>query len=60
MKNKIKLLENDLNKKNNEIKQLLDKNKNAKTKFKITSINPGEEIMALNFVSMGNQDIGYL
>ena len=48
-----------MNKKNNEIQQLLIKNNNTKDKYKITSINPGEEIMALNFVSMGNNDIGH-
>ena len=58
-KDKIKLLENELNKKNNEIQQLLLKNNNIKDKYKITSINPGEEIMALNFVSMGNNVIGH-
>ena len=57
MKNKIKLLENELNKKNNEIQQLLIKNNNIKDNYEITSIKPGEKIMALNFVSMGNQDI---
>ena len=46
-----------MNKKNNEIQQLLIKNNNTKDKYKITSINPGEEIIGLNFVSMGNQDI---
>ena len=56
-KNKIKSLENDLIQKNNEIQQLLSQNNNNKDKYKITSVNPGEEIMALNFVSMGNQDI---
>ena len=58
-KDKIKLLENELNKKNNEIQQLLLKKNNIKDKYKITSINPGEEIMTLNFVSMGNNDIGH-
>ena len=58
MKNKIKLLENELNKKNNEIQQLLGNNKNIQGKYKITSINPGEEIIELNFVSMGSNDIG--
>jgi len=52
-------LENELNKKNNEIQQLLIKNNNTRDKYKITSINPGEEIIAINFVSMGNQDIGH-
>ena len=57
LKNKIILLENDLIKKNNEIPQLLIKNNNAKSTYEITSIHPGEKIMAINFVSMGNQDI---
>ena len=57
MKDKIQLLENELNQKNNEIQQLLIKNNNIKDKYKITSVNPGEEIMAINFVSMGNQNI---
>ena len=56
-KDKIKLLENELNKKNNEIQQLLIKNNNTRDNYEITSIKPGEKIMALNFVSMGNQDI---
>ena len=58
-KDKIKLLENKLNKKNNEIQQLLIKNNNTRDNYEITSIKPGEKIMALNFVSMGNQDIGH-
>jgi len=58
LKNKIKLLEKELNKKNEEIQQLLSQNNNNNQgKYKITSINPGEEIMCINFVSMGNQDI---
>ena len=59
LKNKIKKLENELNKKNNEIQQLLIKNNNTRDNYEITSIKPGEKIMALNFVSMGNQDIGH-
>ena len=57
-KDKIKLLENELNKKNNEIQQLLIKNNNIKDNYEITSIKPGEKIISINFVSMGNQDIG--
>ena len=57
LKNKIKSLEKELNKKNEEIQQLLSKNNNNQGKYKITSINPGEEIMCINFVSMSNQDI---
>ena len=58
-KDKIKLLENELNKKNNEIQQLLIKNNNTRDNYEITSIKPGEKIMAINFVSMGNNDIGH-
>ena len=58
-KNKIKSLENDLIQKNNEIQQLLSQNNNIQGKYKITSVNPGEEIMSINFVSMGNNDIGH-
>ena len=60
LKNKIKSLEKELNKKNEEIQQLLSQNNNNNNnhgKYKITSINPGEEIMCINFVSMGRQDI---
>ena len=58
-KDKIKLLENELNKKNNEMQQLLIKNNNIQNNYEITSIKPGEKIMAINFVSMGNNDIGH-
>ena len=58
-KNKIKSLENDLIKKNNEIQQLLSQNNNNKDKYEITSVNPGEKVMCINFVSMGNQEIGH-
>ena len=46
LKNKIKSLEKELNKKNEEIQQLLSQNNNNNNhdKYKITSINPGEEI----------------
>jgi hypothetical protein len=57
LKNKIKLLENQLIQKNNGIQQLLDKNNNIQNNYEITSIKPGEKIMAINFVSMGNQNI---
>ena len=39
-------------------KELLDK-KNIQLEYSITSINPGEKILAVNFVSMGNNDIGH-
>ena len=57
LKDKIKSLEKELNKKNEEIQQLLSQNNNNQGKYKITSINPGEKIMCINFVSMSNQDI---
>ena len=57
LKDKIKSLEKELNKKNEEIQQLLSQNNKNQGKYKITSINPGEEIMCINFVSMSNQDI---
>ena len=58
-KNKIKSLENDLIQKNNEIQQLLSQNNNNKDKYEITSIKPGEKVMSINFVNMGNNDIGH-
>ena len=58
LNNKIKSLEKELNLKNEKIKQLLSQNNNNQGKYEITSIKPGEKIMCINFVSMGNQDIG--
>ena len=57
LNNKIKSLEKELNLKNEKIKQLLSQNNNNQGKYEITSIKPGEKIMCINFVSMGNQDI---
>jgi predicted nuclease with TOPRIM domain len=57
LKNKIKSLEKELNKKNEEIQQLLSQNNNNQSNYEITSIRPGEKIMCINFVSMSNQDI---
>jgi hypothetical protein len=61
LKEKIKILENNLKAKNNELQNLLSKNNNNNNiiNYKITSINPGEEILAINFVSNGVQDIGH-
>ena len=62
LKDKIKSLENDLIKKNNDLQllqQLLSQNNKIQGKYKITSINPGEEIISINFVSMGVNDIGH-
>ena len=58
LKEQIKILENNLKAKNNELQNLLSKNNNNNIiNYKITSINPGEEILGINFVSMSNQDI---
>ena len=58
LKEKIKILENNLKAKNNELQNLLSKNNNNNIiNYKITSINPGEEILAINFVSNGVKDI---
>ena len=60
LKEKIKILENNLKAKKNELQNLLSKNNNNNIiNYKITSINPGEEILAINFVSNGVQDIGH-
>ena len=56
LKDKIKLLENFLASKNIEQQKLLS---DTILNNKITSIKPGEEIISVNFVSMGNNDIGH-
>ena len=56
LKNKIKLLENFLASKNIGQQKLLS---DTILNNKITSIKPGEEIISVNFVSMGNNDIGH-
>ena len=58
--NKIKSLENQINQKDMIIQNYqfnLSNQFNNQDTFSITSIRPGEKIMAINFVSMGNQDI---
>ena len=40
-------------------RELLNNNNNKQSEYSITSINPGEKILAVNFVSMGNQVIGH-
>ena len=57
LEDKLKSLEKEINKKNEEIQQLLSENNNNQGKYKIASINPGEEIMCVNFASMNNQDL---
>ena len=66
-RNKLKNKINKMNIKINKIKELEEQNKLLKNeieKYKseyinkdITFINPGEKIMTINFVSMGNQEI---
>ena len=56
LKDKIKLLKNFLASKNIEQQKLLS---DTILNNKITSIKPGEEIISVNFVSMGNNDIGH-
>ena len=57
-KEQIKLLKYQINKKNIEI-QNYQLNNNYKDDIGITSIKPGEVVLAISFVSMGNQDIGH-
>ena len=57
-KDTLKFLENDLTIKNMEI-QKLKSQINSGSEYEITSIKPGEKIMAVNFVSMGVNDIGH-
>ena len=58
LKNTIKLLENDILQKTIEIQKLISDN-NLNNQNAITSIKPGEKIIAVNFVSMGTNDIGH-
>jgi len=53
-----KIIENDLKEKNKEIQKIISEN-NLYNNYLITSVNPGEKIMTVNFVSMGNNDIGH-
>ena len=52
-KNQINILQNNLNQKDLELKNINIPNDNI-----ITSIKPGEKIFSVNFVSIGNQEIG--
>ena len=65
-KDQIKLLQDEIykknieiNKKNIEIQKYQLNNININNDRGITSINPGEVVIAISFVSMGNQDIGH-
>ena len=58
MKNQIKTLKNDLNMKKIEIQEYISQ-LNKKNDNSVTSIKPGERIIAVNFVSMGTNDIGH-
>ena len=55
---KNRLLQEEINKKNIEIQKYKSYN-NKDFDEGITSVKPGEKIISINFVSMGNQDIGH-
>ena len=57
LNNSINLLKNELNKKNMEIQNYLNNINNHTINDLVTSINPGEKIITVNFVSQGFQDI---
>ena len=57
LEKKIDVLEYDKNNYKKKYEELF--NKESKDKYKINSIQPGEEIISINFVSMGNNDIGH-
>ena len=59
LKIKIKSLEDTLTQKNIEIQNYISQNNSKDDKYIIKSILPGEKILAVNFVSIGNQDIGH-
>ena len=54
LEKQIKLLQNKLDQKNIEIQNILKTNKKP---YEITSIEPGEKIIVVNFVSMATQEI---
>ena len=54
LEKQIKLLQNKLEQKNIEIQNILKANKKP---YEITSIEPGEKIIVVNFVSMATQEI---
>ena len=54
LKQKLEIFNNE----NKKMKKLLEK-KDEQSEYSIRSVNPGEKILAVNFVSMGNQDIGH-
>ncbi len=56
-KEKNKFLENEIYKKNIELQKYISNNINLTSSRGITSIKPGEVVISVNFVSMGNQDI---
>ena len=58
-KEKNKFLENEIYKKNIELQKYLSNSINLTSSRGITSIKPGEVVISVNFVSMGNQDIGH-
>ena len=58
-KEKNKFLENEIYKKNIELQKYISNSINLTSSRGITSIKPGEVVISVNFVSMGNQDIGH-
>ena len=63
--NQINELKQQLNNEKNKYQILLNEMQNSQNKNNInndsgiTSVQPGEKIIAINFVSMGTQDIGH-
>ena len=51
-------LENDITQKDSEIQKLISQIKNKKDYYDISSLKPDDKIIAVNFVIMGNNDIG--
>jgi len=59
MKEMNKQFENNIARKNIEIYKILsDKNKN-KDYYDLSSLGPNDKVIAVNFVSMGNNNIGH-
>ena len=56
---KNKSLKDELYRKNIELQKYQSNNISINNNEGITSIKPGERVIAINFVSMGNQDIGH-
>ena len=57
--NQIQLLQNQINNYQNNYQNNLNNNSNNYNYINAESVRPGEKIFAVNFVSMGFQDIGH-